>query len=92
MLYGELPLYARSLRGIGDRRRLSAIHDAVALLVSCFESGERPAAGLGLKKLRPLLWEIRSSLQDRILFSWNRDAVTFIVAGGHEDIKRFLKR
>jgi hypothetical protein len=89
--YGEISLYARSLRGVADPRRREAIHEAVSSLVECFEQGVRPPVGLGLKKLRPPVWEIRSSLQDRILFGWNRDVVTFLVAGGHEDIKRFLK-
>lgn len=60
--------------------------------MECFENGNRPPVGLGLKKLRPPLWEIRSSLQDRILFAWKKDLVTFLVAGDHQDIKRFLKR
>lgn len=92
MRYAEVPLYARSLRGVGDTRRLKAIHEAVSALLECFEGGIRPPMGLGLKKLRPPLWEIRSSLQDRIIFAWKKDLVTFLVAGDHQDIKRFLKR
>jgi len=90
--YGEIALYARSLRAIADPRRLKAIHEAVSALVECFEREVRPPVGLGLKKLRPPVWEIRSSLHDRILFGWNRDVITFLVAGDHEDLKRFLKR
>ena len=92
MRYGEIPFYTRSLRDLGDAQRLNAVHEAVSLLVGCFERGERPPVGLGLKKLRTPVWEIRSSLQDRILFSWRHDLITFLVAGTHQDIKRFLKR
>lgn len=92
MRYGEIPFYARSLRGVGDARRLEAIHDAVSVLVECFEKSNRPPVGLGLKELRRPLWEIRSSLQDRIIFAWKKDLVTFLVAGDHQEIKRFLMR
>ncbi len=92
MRYGEVALYARSLRAVSDPRRRKSIHEAVSALVECFEQGVRPPVGLGLKKLRPPLWEIRSSLRDRIVFGWNKDVVTFLVAGDHEDIKRLLKR
>ena len=92
MRYAEAALYARSLRAIADARRLKAVHAAVSALVECFEGGTRPPAGLGLKKLRPPLWEIRSSLQDRVLFGWSGDVVTFLAAVTHDDIKRFLKR
>jgi len=90
--YGEAAPYARSLRALGDPKRTQAVHRAVSQLVDCFETGRKPPAGLGLKKLRPPVWEIRSSLQDRILFSWQKDIVVFLLAGTHQDIKRFLKR
>ena len=92
MRYSDTRLYVRSLRGIGDQKRLKAIHEAVSQLLECFEKGARPPIGLGLKKLEPPVWEIRSSLHDRILFGWSRDVVTFLVVGNHTDIKRFLKR
>lgn len=92
MRYAESSLYARSLRGIRDPSRLRAVHEAVSLLVEHLERGERPPVGIGLKKLRSPVWEIRSSLQDRVLFSWRKDLVVFLVAGGHQDIQRFLKR
>ncbi|MBI4248025.1 MAG: hypothetical protein HY611_00865 [Elusimicrobia bacterium] len=91
MRYSELPSYARSLRSIRDLRRLEAIHQTVSHLIACFEKRTPPSQGLGLKKLRGHIWEIRSSLQDRVLFSWKGDLVVFLVAGTHEDIKRSLK-
>lgn len=92
MRYAESPFYARTLRGIGDPGRLDAIHEAVSSLVDFFEKGACPPAGLGLKKLRTPLWEIRSSLDDRIIFAWKDDLITFLAAGTHQDIKLFLKR
>ena len=47
--------------------------------------------GLGLKRLQGQYWEVRKGLKVRILFRWQKDMVEFIFAGGHDDIKRFLK-
>jgi mRNA-degrading endonuclease YafQ of YafQ-DinJ toxin-antitoxin module len=55
-------------------------------------SMDRPLhEGLGLKRLRGPYWEVRKGLKARILFRWQRDLVEFVLAGDHEDIKRFLK-
>jgi len=47
--------------------------------------------GVGLKRLRGNFWELRKGLKVRILFRWTGDLVEFILAGHHDDIKRFLK-
>ncbi|MDO9573045.1 MAG: hypothetical protein Q7J37_04105 [Candidatus Omnitrophota bacterium] len=47
--------------------------------------------GIGLKRLKGNFWEIRHGLKARILFRWKGDLVEFILAGDHNDIKRFLK-
>ena len=47
--------------------------------------------GLGLKRLQGSYWEVRKGLKVRILFRWQKDLVEFILAGNHEDIKRFLR-
>ena len=47
--------------------------------------------GIGLKRLKGDFWEIRKGLKARILFRWQGDLVEFVLAGDHEDIKRFLK-
>ncbi len=47
--------------------------------------------GIGLKRLKGNFWEVRKSLKVRILFRWQSDLVEFILAGNHDDVKRFLK-
>ena len=47
--------------------------------------------GIGLKRLRGSFWEVRKGIKARILFRWEGDRVEFILAGNHDDIKRFLK-
>lgn len=48
--------------------------------------------GIGLKRLKGDFWEIRHGLKARILFRWEGNLVEFILAGDHNDIKRFLKK
>jgi hypothetical protein len=73
-----------------DPNRKRAVQDAIARLVAAFETGQTPL-GLGLKQLRPGLWECRAGLSDRVLFYRTRDAVEFLLAGNHDEIKRFLR-
>jgi len=47
--------------------------------------------GLGLKRLHGNFWEVRKGLKTRILFRWKGDLVEFILAGDHDDVKRFLR-
>ncbi|MDD5691810.1 MAG: hypothetical protein PHP10_01375 [Candidatus Omnitrophica bacterium] len=47
--------------------------------------------GLGLKRLKGDFWEIRKGLKARILFRWKGDLVEFVLAGDHDDIRRYLK-
>jgi mRNA-degrading endonuclease YafQ of YafQ-DinJ toxin-antitoxin module len=46
--------------------------------------------GLGLKRLRGDYWEVRKGLEARILFRWKGDLVEFVLAGNHNDIRRYL--
>jgi hypothetical protein len=46
---------------------------------------------MGLKRLKDDFWEIRKGLKARILFRWQGDLVEFVLAGDHNDIKRYLK-
>ncbi len=47
--------------------------------------------GAGLKQLRRNYREVRKGLKARVLFRWQGDLIEFILAGDHNDIKRFLK-
>lgn len=67
------------------------IDEATRKLVECFEKSTI-IPGLGLKHLRYDLWEIRVGLQERIIFRRGKDIIEFLMCGGHDDIKKFLKR
>ncbi len=46
--------------------------------------------GLGLKKLTASYWEIRASLDLRIIVEL-KDPVGFLLVGRHDDIRRFIR-
>lgn len=89
MRYQVSPRFDRSIRRL-DPARKSAVNATIEGLVAAFETGQVPV-GLGLKQLRPGLWECRAGLSDRILFFRTRDAVKFLLAGNHDEISRFLQ-
>jgi len=51
----------------------------------------RIPSGFGLKKLGGDLWETRMDLAIRVLFEWQKNAVTFLFVGNHNEIHKFLK-
>ena len=61
-------------------------------LIDVLSREQELSVGLGLKNLRKNFWEIRKGLKLRILFRWRTDQVEFVLAGTHEEIKRYLRR
>lgn len=64
---------------------------AVSRLLDHFGGGPRPV-GLGLRQLRKPYWEVRASLDRRIVFSLEPGLVVFVLAGNHDEVRRFLTR
>jgi mRNA-degrading endonuclease RelE of RelBE toxin-antitoxin system len=89
MKYFTSPLFRRIFKKLDPREKEEAKR-AIAKLAAFFNSG-RKAEGLGLKRLHGNFWEIRASISDRILFSFEADEIFFLLAGNHDDIRRFLK-
>lgn len=89
MRYEHKPAFDRSLRRLPPDRK-ARVKEAVKQLVVFFETREQPQ-GLGLKHLRGDFWEVRASLADRIIFRLSGDLVEFVLAGDHDDIRRFLR-
>ena len=48
-------------------------------------------AGLGLRKLVKNYFEIRVGLELRLVFRVEPEAVIFVFAGTHDEVRRFLK-
>lgn len=79
-------------RSVGrlDRARRGRVIEAVEAIVDFFEGGPRPD-GLGLKQLRKPFWEVRASIRDTVVFAIEKDRFVFLLAGDHEETRRFLR-
>ena len=89
MRYRVSPRFDRSVKRL-DPWRKARVNAAIDQLVAGFETGQIPP-GIGLKRLRSGLWELRAGLSDRVLFHRSGDLVTFLVVGNHDEVKRFLR-
>ena len=67
------------------------IRSAVSKIIDVYLSGRR-TSGLGLKHLRGSVWEARLGLKIRILFTVDRDMLSFVLAGSHDEVRNYLRR
>ncbi len=65
---------------------------AASQLIEVLSKDREIYQGLGLKRLKGDFWEVRQGLKVRILFRWDGDLIEFVLAGNHDDVKRFLKQ
>lgn len=89
MKFYSTPSFMKCFKKLAPNRKM-IINDAIGDLLNLYDTGLNPK-GLGLKQLRKNLWEIRASLQERILFSLKGDTIHFILIGNHDEIKRYLR-
>lgn len=85
-----LSSYDRTFRKLPTKTQTQVIH-AIDRLLTYFQTRQRPA-GLGLRHLHKSYWEIRAGIDIRILFQLQKDILSFILAGTHDDIRRALRR
>jgi len=83
------PSFTRCFKKLEQVKQKQAV-EAIEALKTVLESGIK-LDGLGLKRISNELWEIRSSLKDRIIFTFKKEVVTFVLIGNHDDVKRYLK-
>ena len=83
---------ASFVRCYGDleRQDKAKTDRALQFLAASLEVGEL-RHGLGIKKLRNDFWEMRVDLRLRICFELKKEVVDFILLGGHDEIRNFLK-
>lgn len=84
------PSFERSLKSFPPPEK-SEIKEAAAQLIDILSRDMQIHQGLGLKRLRGDFWELRKGIKARILFRWQGGLVEFVLAGNHDDVKRFLK-
>ena len=75
-----------------ERERVT---EAVEQLQKFFETRQAPE-GLGVKKLFSreglgAVFEARASIAVRVLFSVDRDTVTYLMVGNHDDVRLFIR-
>lgn len=84
------PSFDRSVKIFHDREK-EEIKKVAIETIDILSEGRVIHKGIGLKRLKGNFWEIRKGQKVRILFKWEGDLVEFILAGDHNDIKRYLK-
>ena len=84
------PSFERSIKSLPPTEK-SDVKKAASQLIDVLSKDGQLHHGLGLKRLSGDFWEVRKGLKVRILLRWVGDLVEFILAGNHNDIKRFLK-
>ena len=83
------PSFGRSLKHLHPREQAGA-KEAADKLTDFYATGEK-TPGLGIGHLRGPFWEARAGLRVRLLFRRQKDLVEFVLAGSHDDVRRFLK-
>ena len=84
------PSFDRSTKSLSLSEK-SEVKEAASQLIDVLSKDRQIHQGLGLKRLRGDFWEARKGIKARILFRWTGDLVEFVLAGNHDDVKRFLK-
>ncbi|MBS3819768.1 hypothetical protein KGY73_09735 [bacterium] len=91
MNYEFKPSFDRSVKSLPLKKK-QEIKELCTTLIDVLSEKQELSPGMGLRNLRENFWEIRKGLKMRILFRWRADHVEFILAGSHEEIKRYLKK
>ena len=89
MQYARTTAFKRAYEAFDPARR-HRVDRALCQLDVLYAQRQR-SFGLGLKALKPGIWEIRAGLGDRILFRWTGDLVELLIVGNHDEIVRVLR-
>lgn len=90
MIFEFKPSFERSIKSLTPKTK-QEIKKLCRGLIDVLSGENSLPRGFGLKNLKKNFWEIRKGLKLRILFRWEGQKIEFILAGSHDDIKRFLK-
>ena len=85
-----LPSFERTLKKASDKDR-KKLKKSLHQLNNFIESGIL-LKGLGLKKLRGSIYELRVDIRLRVILQIDEEAVYLVLIGSHNDIKRYLGR
>ena len=82
--------FDRSIKSLPSSEKAD-VKEAALQLIDVLSTDRQLYQGLGLKRLKRDFWEARKGIKARILFRWTGDLIEFVLAGNHDDVKRFLK-
>jgi len=85
------PAFERSIKSLNLSEKADVNQTALDL-IDVLSRSRQTGHGLGLKRLMGNFWEVRKGIKAWILFRWQGDLVEFVLAGNHDDVKRFLKK
>ena len=84
------PSFDRSIKSLTESEKAD-VKEVASKMIDILSMDRQIHQGIGLKRLRADFWEARKGIKVRILFRWKGDLVEFVLAGNHDDVKRFLK-
>jgi len=84
------PSFDRSVKAFHGKEK-EEIKEVALQAIDILSQDKPVRKGIGLKRLKGDFWEIRKGLKARIIFRWQGDVVEFILAGDHNDIRRYLR-
>lgn len=84
------PSFESSLKALPDKEK-EEIKETAFKTIDVLSQDEGVYKGIGLKRLQGEFWEVRKGLKTRIIFRWRKDYVEFVLAGNHDQIRRFLR-
>lgn len=89
--YEFKPSFDRSVKALqeSDKKVIKSLCNG---LIDVLTKKTQLSKGVGLKHLTKDFWEIRKGIRQRIIFKWQKNYVIFILAGNHDQIKRFLQK
>ena len=87
MIVSYTKSFEKSVQKFPERDR---IENVIETFIKDLEQNIRPH-GLGLKRLRDDIWEIRVGIRTRILFLLIPGEIRFLLVGDHDEIKDYLK-
>jgi len=90
MKYNFKKSFTRSIKKLPAENK-EEIKRLAFKIIDLVATGEKPSKGHGLTRLRKDYWETRTTIRERILFKLTNDCIHFILAGNHNDVKKFLK-
>ena len=90
MKYDFKNSFTRSIKSLPDKKK-DEIKRLAFEIIDLVATGTKPSKGHGLTRLRKDYWEARATIRERILFKLTSSCIHFILAGNHNDVKKFLR-